>query len=671
MYGYSLSYAPIGGFNIPCVMPTTTAEPTFFQERGSRPYTVTEILREVFKEDFHAAMEKYIEVSPEGVMAGIGNNKVTDLKLVHTEVYKVESSLEQPICEVVVDLLIRATFEANVQVTECADKIYARKKLRGNFRIRYILDLSPCQRTCKGPMIGPVDYFPKDEITSQKSSVTNQFLLPIMYAEDYPRQARRLLERFYPEAINAPTAVNGEELAERMHLKIRRIRFERGSDIQGRIYFDHTRVTLRDRNGRLTEEMVGPGTILINTDLCPTKEMENSTIVHECVHMFLDLPFFLLQMMSGKPFCSYTSRKRKKKYTASNTPIDWMELQAEKLPAYILMEESNTRKEIERLIAERNGDRSPETMGWIMRKLAYTFQVSRSMAKYRMIELGYPEAEGIYGYIDNRRIPDYGCVGNWQPGITYTISLKEASALYGASREFAEQINSGDYVYLEGHFCLDTEPYVITDRNMVRRLTAYARHHIEQCSIAFSVGGRYSDAHYEEGQAARKTEVKDKYLLRHEFAAAPGSDKRIKENAAFMEDAQLWMQLKANMPDNTREAVQKILDLKGITQEVLAARLGVSRKALNKWCMQDRMSINHMVGICVALKLRPDIAEELVRLTGYYWRNNKLDNLLHMMLYCAAELSIERCNEILQQEGFPKLNEGRDDSLRDYGSIAG
>ena len=130
-----------------------------------------------------------------------------------------------------------------------------------------------------------------------------------------------------------------------------------------------------------------------------------------------------------------------------------------------------------------------------------------------------------------------------------------------------------------------------------------ARHHIEQCSIAFSVGGRYSDTHYEEGQAARKTEVKDKYLLRHEFAAAPGSDKRMKENAAFMEDAQLWMQLKANMPDNTREAVQKILDLKGITQEVLAARLGVSRKALNKWCMQDRMSINHMVGICVALKL--------------------------------------------------------------------
>ena len=667
MNGYSFSYAPVGGFNIPCVMPTTTAEPSFFQGRGSRPYSVTEILRSVFQEDFHAAMKKYTEDCPAGVMMALGNDKVTDIKLVRTEVYKVESSLEQSISSVVVDLLIRGSFEVNAPTTELnTEMIYARKRMYGNFRLRYILNLAPCHRTCMGPVAGPLEFFPADEITMQKTSVTNQYLLPIMYAEDYPRQARRMLERYYPEALKMPTPIDGEELARRMNLKIRRVRFEWGSNIQGRIYFDTTKVTLRDRNGQLTEEIIDAGTILINTDLCPTKEMENSTIVHECVHMFLDLPFFLLQMLSGRPFCAYTSRKRKKKYSGNNTPIDWMELQAEKLPAYILMEETNTRKEIERLLAERGGDRIPETMGWIMRQLAHIFQVSRSMAKYRMIELGYPEAEGIYGYIDNRRIPDYGCEGPWQPGTTYTISLKEASALYGTSREFAKQIDSGDYAYLEGHFCLNMEPYVCTDRNQVRRLTEYARHHIELCSIAFSVGGRYSDTHYEEGQAARKTEVKDKYLLRHEFVAAPGSDKRMKENADFMKDAQLWMQLKADMPDTTREAVQKIIDLKGVTQELLAARLGVNRKALNKWCMQDRMSINHMVGICVALKLRPDIAEELVRLTGYYWRNNKHDNLLHMMLYCAADLSVERCNEILQQEGYPKLNEGKDDSLREF-----
>ena len=667
MYGYSLSYAQIGGYRVPCVMPTTTAEPSFLHERGDRPYTVTEILRNVFKEDFHAALKKYTEICPAGIRIAIEKKEATDIKLVRTEVYRVESSLEQSIHSMVVDMIVRGTFEANVPEEEFFEEnVYTRKRLSGDFRIRYILNMTPCHRTCMGPMTGPLKCFPEDEITRQKSSVTNQYLLPIMYAEDYPRQARRMLEVFYPEALESPTAVDGEVLAQRMNLRIRRVRFERGSNIQGRIYFGKTKVSLQGEDGKLIEETVKPGTILINMDLCPTKETENSTIVHECVHMFLDLPFFMLQMLSGRPFCSYTSRKRKKKYSGNNGPIDWMELQAEKLPAYVLMEESNTRKEIEHMLRERGGDRSPETMSWIMGQLAVTFKVSRSMAKYRMIELGYPEAEGIYGYIERRRVPDHGCAGTWKRGLTYTIALREAGALYGSNSEFAEQINSGAYTYLEGHFCLDIEPYVETDRNQIRRLSAYARHHIDECCIAFYVSGRYTDASYVDGQAARKTEVTDKYLLRHEFAAAPGSEKRMKENADFMQDAQLWMKLKTEMPDNTREAVQKIIDLKGVTQELLAARLGVSRKALNKWCVQDRMSIFHMVGICVALKLRPDVSEELVRLTGYYWRNNKQDNLLRMMLFSAVDLSVDRCNEILTQEGFPKLNEGKDDSLREY-----
>lgn len=71
-----------------------------------------------------------------------------------------------------------------------------------------------------------------------------------------------------------------------------------------------------------------------------------------------------------------------------------MELQAEKLPAYVLMEENSTRREIERMPAMKDGVRSPENMNWTMYQLARTFKVARSMAKYRTIELGYPEAKG-------------------------------------------------------------------------------------------------------------------------------------------------------------------------------------------------------------------------------------------------------------------------------------
>lgn len=244
-------------------------------------------------------------------------------------------------------------------------------------------------KNCSAPAIAPAAYFLKDEITEQKTAITNQYLLPIMYAEDYVKAGRRMLERYYPEALDKPTAVDGMELARRMQLEVRRVRFEQGSDIQGRIYFDWTWVKLRDKNGSISKEKIPPMIILINTDLCPTPEIENSTVIHECCHVFLDLPFFKLQMLSGKPFTSYTSRKRKKKgFTRDNGPIDWMELQAEKLPAYVLMEESNTKKEIERLLKMRGGCRSPENIFWTVCQLASIFKVSRSMAKYRMIELG-------------------------------------------------------------------------------------------------------------------------------------------------------------------------------------------------------------------------------------------------------------------------------------------
>ena len=440
-----------------------------------------------------------------------------------------------------------------------------------------------------------------------------------------------------------------------MQLEVRRVRCEQGSDIQGRIYFDWTWVELRDKSGRIRKEKIPPMTILINTDLCPTPEIENSTVIHECCHVFLDLPFFKLQMLSGKPFTSYTSRKRKKKgFTRDNGPIDWMELQAEKLPAYVLMEESNTKKEIERLLKMRGGGRSPENIFWTVCQLASIFKVSRSMAKYRMIELGYPEAEGVYCYIDNVRIPDYGCSGTWERGLTYAIALKDAGALLRESSTFAEALNSRCYTYVEGHFCLDVEQYVYRDYRQIARLTAYARHHIEECCISFTVQGRYANTVYEDAQAARKKEVKDKYQSRHGLGAEPGTKARIKENELFAQDSRIWARLKMRMPEGIGEAVQLILDEKGITQMELAMRLGVSRAAWRKWCA-ERMSLRHIVAICIALDLRADIGQELVRLAGHTFLHNDEHDLLYAMLFETRDLTVGRANEIMRQKKMAPL----------------
>ena len=666
MRTYGLSMIPSQDKIVPVLMPFYTAEEQNTLERGSRPYSVVEILREVFKEDFFKSVQSYMDRCPEGAAKAIGVPDAREFRLIWLSEPKVESSLRQPACTTAVDLIFRAIVEALVvmdgkEAGLTSLSIVERRRFNANYRMRYLIGL--WDKQCSAPVIAPAECFPSDVITDQKIAITNQYLLPIMYSEDYVKAGQRMLERYYPEALTTPTAVDGWELAKRMKLNARRVRFEKGSDIQGRIYFDGTEVTLRNEQGEIVKEKIQPMTILINMDLCPTPEIEKSTLIHECCHVFLDLTFFKLQMLSGKPFTSYTSRKKVRwRYKKDNGPIDWMELQAEKLPAYVLMEEQNTRKEIERLLKLRNGVRSPENIFWIVCQLASIFKVSRSMAKYRMIELGHPEADGVYAYIENTRIPDYGCSGTWEHGITYAIARSDAGALIRESREFANALQSGRYTYIEGHFCLDTEPYVERNYWQGKRLSSYARHHIEECCISFTVQGRYANTAYEDAQAARKTEVKDKYQSRHGFGAEPETKERVKENILFAQDSRVWMKLRMMMPDNIAEAVQMILDEKGITQQELSMRMGVSRAALRKWCGR-RMSLKHIVAVCIALDVRADIGLELVRLAGHTFLNNKEQNLLLAMLYETKDLTVARANEIMRQEKLESLTEGMDEEI--------
>ena len=163
-------------------------------------------------------------------------------------------------------------------------------------------------------------------------------------------------------------------------------------------------------------------------------------------------------------------------------------------------------------------------------------------------------------------------------------------------------------------------------------------------------------------KAARKTPVKDKYQSRHGLGAEPETKERIRENTLFAQDSRVWMKMRMAMPDNIAEAVQMILDEKGITQQELAMRMGVSRAALRKWCGR-RMSLKHVAAICIALDVRADIGLELVRLAGHTFLNNQEHNLLLAMLYETKDLTVARANEIMRQEKLEPLTEGMDEEI--------
>lgn len=622
-----------------------------------QPYSVAEVLQNVFHADFQTVLENYVRTETEqiqeaGVLPGAEGMKVRLWSYLKTL-----SKLQQPTDRTVVDVILQSRLEGQYKDGETRYE-------SADFRLRYIFDLRVCHQCCIGPLVWVYKDWEDDPALSGFAFDTNDYLLPILYNSDYETVAHAILDDFFPEAkreIGGDTSVvSSEELARRMGLRVLDVRFA-DKTVMGQLYYNYGEVHLLDDSGKTYAQMIRPGTILVNQDNCTTAATRNSTIAHECCHMYLDRWFFLLQMMTGRKYTPYSSRRREnRRYHHKNDALDWMELQCEKLPAYLLLERNDVIDYVEARLKQCNWKKTPENIRAIVDGLAERYEVSYQMAKYRMIELGYCEAGGIRNYVNDMVIPDHGCTWLWPANTTFTISAKDAALLAVSDSEFERVICSGRYRYVEGHFCLNTDKYILRDYYGKPHLTVYARCHMEECCLGFTVGGRYRRTEYAVSKVARnKTEpVTDKYRAAYRLVAEPGSSEYEKENQAMVDDGLLWLEFYKNIPDDFAEMIKAIMKRKGITQENLSFELGVDRKALLNYLNQDRPSVAHVVGICVALKVPYFISMEILGAAGIKLRSTEQDFLYRQFLLNAENLTVSRCEDILKQHNEKPLFRG-------------
>lgn len=622
-----------------------------------QPYSVAEVLQNVFHADFQTVLENYVRTETEqiqeaGVLPGAEGMKVRLWSYLKTL-----SKLQQPTDRTVVDVILQSRLEGQYKDGETRYE-------SADFRLRYIFDLRVCHQCCIGPLVWVYKDWEDDPALSGFAFNTNDYLLPILYNSDYETVAHAILDDFFPEAKREiggdASVVSSEELARRMGLRVLDVRFA-DKTVMGQLYYNYGEVHLLDDSGKTYAQMIRPGTILVNQDNCTTAATRNSTIAHECCHMYLDRWFFLLQMMTGRKYTPYSSRRREnRRYHHKNDALDWMELQCEKLPAYLLLERNDVIDYVEARLKQCNWKKTPENIRAIVDGLAERYEVSYQMAKYRMIELGYCEAGGIRNYVNDMVIPDHGCTWLWPANTTFTISAKDAALLAVSDSEFERVICSGRYRYVEGHFCLNTDKYILRDYYGKPHLTVYARCHMEECCLGFTVGGRYRRTEYAVSKVARnKTEpVTDKYRAAYRLVAEPGSSEYEKENQAMVDDGLLWLEFYKNIPDDFAEMIKAIMKRKGITQENLSFELGVDRKALLNYLNQDRPSVAHVVGICVALKVPYFISMEILGAAGIKLRSTEQDFLYRQFLLNAENLTVSRCEDILKQHNEKPLFRG-------------
>lgn len=621
----------------------------------THPYSAFEILQICYHEDIGGVLNNYLQMEKEQIQrAGVLPN-AERMRLRTWHYYKTLSKLQQPTDATVVDFIVKGQVEGTDQDNRIDQQNTA-------FRMRYIFDLRPCHQRCVGPMIWLNDQWKDDPVLPGYWIETNEYLLPILRSGDYERVAHDMLDRYFPEnrkAIGGDVAVvAAEELARRMGHRIVDVRFA-DKTIMGQIYYDYGEAELVDADGTVYRKRISPGTILLSRDHCASEAIRNSTIVHECCHMYLDRWFFLLQLMAGQPYQAYSSRRKEyRRGVCRGTAIEWMEKQCEKLPAFLLMERDDTISFVERTIGKHGGVRSPECMRNMITLLAERNGVSFSMAKCRMIELGYCEAEGIREYVNGQVIPDHGCAGVWPEKSTFTISAQDAANLACTDSSFERVLRSGRYRYIEGHFCINDERYFYEDTYGRLHLTYHARNHVDECCLTFKVNGCRMKGEFWQSTAYRKKGDTGQYPSGYTLAAEPGTEDYDRENHCLVSDSLLWLDVYKELKDDFGDSIKNILKKKGITQEVLAGRLGVSPKALYNYLNSDKPSLPHIIGICVALNLPYFISMELLDNAGHSLRKTEIDFLYRQFLLQSEQITVERCEDILQKQGFPPLFRG-------------
>ena len=298
---YEILDTDVGQGAVAVAVPVTYGKPV---ERTDicQPYSVAEVLQNVFHADFQAVLENYVRTETEQIQASGVLPGAEGMKVRLCSYLKTASKLQQSTDRTVVDVILQSKLEGRYKggETRCED---------ADFRLRYIFDLRVCHQCCIGPLVWVYKDWDDDPALSGFPFDTNDYLLPILYNSDYETVAHAMLNDFFPEAKREiggdASVVSSEELARRMGLRVLDVRFA-DKTVMGQLYYNYGEAHLLDDSGKTYAQIIRPGTILVNQDNCTTAATRNSTIAHECCHMYLDRWFFLLQMVTGRKYTPYS-----------------------------------------------------------------------------------------------------------------------------------------------------------------------------------------------------------------------------------------------------------------------------------------------------------------------------------------------------------------------------
>lgn len=502
------------------------------------------------------------------------------------------------------------------------------------------------------------------ECEQQEDSDSDKYsgeLVPIISRDAFENEATEFLEKYYPLALQEPVSVPIRRIAEDMGLSIMEESLLSSElDVFGLVVFEDGNI--KDKNKNIVIRNAKRGTVLIDPRVYYERTLGtvNFTIAHECFHWHRHQPYHALMKMLGANDelgkiiqCSIGSNsKDSEKWKA----IDWMEWQANGVAPHILMPTSTAKIKVTELIEKyqiyfdgADGYRIEEMIS----ELADFYGLSKQAVKMRIREMGYAKIDGAFTYVNGQYVTPFSFDASaLSDNQLFTISSADLFKAYCLNKEFRKAIDTGKFVYIEGHVCLDNEKYIVRSDGQIK-LTQYALSHIDECCFVFDKG--YS---YESKYQGQKYYTQMMYKTPEQPNAQEYSFELNTHNKILLSQIQGASKSANAMrlyPGAFSETLVQLMKERKLSNKKLADASLVGERTIQRLRNDEEYptTVQTVLGLCYGLKLSVAEAEMLVGKTDFNIKPTNPQNYAYRCaLSACAENSIYEINEMLESCGY-------------------
>ena len=457
-------------------------------------------------------------------------------------------------------------------------------------------------------------------------------LIPIISKKDMDAIAFRMSNALNPRVSTCGALLKPCQAVKGLGLTVEDVHFDYDGGILAKIFFEDAHTMVIDPKTGIRHIIpVSAGTILVNTPLGKAldERVRNNTIMHECIHWMLHRPAFLLAKLWNHEYSAIACRR-----TSSNgqtrqwTAIDRMEWQANALAPRILMPNWATQLYASGWLRRYSWLSPILRMEKTIDQLSRQFNVSRQLAKIRMEELGYEDAKAAFSYYDKRK---------------HTVTFENAARELARNKAFRDALETGIYAYVDNCFVIRDSKYIYRDETGTLHLTSFAKAHLDECCLTFisrriNRGMQYGMLRYN---------VEDETFINGSAINAE----------AFSKQTQTVIGIVGKLPSSFAETLCAHMKRKRITVEQLAEYSMQDVRTISRYrnSPYPGITLSGVVALCIALKLHPILAEDLIRKAGYALIASPEHGAYRMLILTMTNSSISECNEFLAVMGIKPL----------------